>query len=159
MVFFLYFTLAGIVLYLLNMLWLKIRDQLGLTSYLLSGAISGTIFGVLIKFIYQLQGISWLIVPVVAMSAAVFLFLFAKYDLYQNPIFQLFGTITLGISTGIVSIIMIKLLQFILPSQLFFLSQSKSLILDMIIYGFLLNFGYAFSGRIFGKKRPKKHSG
>lgn len=158
MAFFLYFALVGIALYLLNALWLKIRDHLSLTAYLLSGTISGIIFGLLVKFIYQLQGISWFIVPIVSISAALFLFIFAKYDLYQNPFFQLFGTITLGVSTGLLSLLIVTLLENIVSSQMFFLNQSKSLILDMIIYGFLLNFGYAFSGRIFRKKRPKRQA-
>lgn len=153
MIFYLYFVLAGILMFIFDAILFRLRKQLYWSSYLVSGAVSGILLGLLVKGIYHYQGLVWGIFPIVTISAAVFLFLFAKYELYQKAFFYLFATVSLGVATGILALIIIKLIAVLVPLQNWQIIRPKTMILDMIIYGFILHFGYAFTGRFHKKKK------
>jgi len=151
MEFFLFFIVAGLLMYFLDLVLLRLRDQITLTSYLLSGCIVGIGFGLLTKTAYPNYDFFWMF-PIVTMSGSFILYLFAKFDFYKYSVIQLFGTLILGISTGLLALIVFNLFRIGLSSQQ---SNPASMIIDMIIYGFLLHFGYSFTGR-FHKKRTRK---
>ncbi len=153
MAFYLYFVLAGILMYIFDTIFFRLRKQLVWSSYVVSGSVSGILLGLLVEAIYHYQNPVWGMFPVVTISGAVLLFLFAKYELYRKPFFQLFATVTLGVATGILALLIIELIALIAPLQNRVIIHPKTLILDMIIYGFILHFGYAFTGRFFRKRK------
>ncbi len=152
MAFFIFFLAAGIVMYILDFLWLKLSGEIRVISFLSSGCIAGILVGFVLKTIYGLEGPAWIFVPIITVSGSFFLYLFSKYNLYEKSFFKLFSTMFLGTATGLFSLAIFKLLMMMIPSQTWSLSQSAYLLLDLIIYGFVLHFSYAFSGRIFQKK-------
>ncbi len=151
MAFFIFFLVAGIVMYILDFLWLKLSGEIKLISFLSSGCAAGILVGFVLKTIYGIAGPAWIFVPIITLSGSFILYLFTKYNLYEKSFFKLFSTIFLGFVTGLFSLIVFKLLMIMIPSQTWSLSQSAYLLLDLIIYGFVLHFSYAFTGRIFQK--------
>ena len=43
-IFFLFFLISGVLMYILDLVWLRIRNQVSMTSYLLSGCMVGILF-------------------------------------------------------------------------------------------------------------------
>ncbi len=152
MAIFLYFFVAGIIMYFLDVLWLRLRGAIKLTSFLSSGCLAGITIGMALKTIYSLERTAWIVVPIITISGSFFLYLFARYKLYKNPFFRLFSTISLGIVTGLSSLIIFKLLITVIPSQNLFLSNSTNLLMELIVDSFTLHFCYAFSSRFYRKK-------
>lgn len=152
MAFFIFFLAAGIVMCILDLLWLKLSGEIRLVSFLSTGCIAGILVGFVLKTIYGIEGPAWIFVPLITLSGSFILYLFTKYNLYEKTFFKIFSTIFLGIVTGLFSLIVFKLLMIMIPSQKWSSSQSAYLLLDLIIYGFVLHFSYAFTRRIFQKK-------
>jgi hypothetical protein len=150
MEFFLFFIVAGVLMYILDVVLLRMRDHITLTSYLLSGTIVGIGFGLLTNIAYPAYKFFWMF-PVVTMSGSTALYVFAKYDFYKYGFIQLFGTITLGLLTGLFAFVVFNIFLIGLSFQ-----QTNLSILDMIIYGFLIHFGYSFVGRFHKKRKQKK---
>jgi len=147
MKFYLFMIVTGIGLFLCDRLLLRLL-KIGLVASLLSGIFCGVIFGWLAKLFFWKVGISWFIVPLITLSGSLLLFLFARYQLYQKPLIQVFSTILLGIGTGLLAWLMLELLMLLLPSQPWLFFRPHRFWLEMILLGFLLHFGYAFSVRI-----------
>ena len=103
-IFFLFFLISGVLMYILDLVWLRVRNQISMTSYLLSGCMVGILFGLLTKAAYPHFGLNWILVPVITMSGSFLLYIFAKFDFYKFSIFQLFGTIILGVTTGLIAL-------------------------------------------------------
>ncbi len=148
MVFFLYFIVIGIVMYLLDWLQLRLRKGVTALSYIVSGLVAGLLFALLLHTVYPLTVLGWILVPLVSVCAAITLLLAFQWNLYASGWFQVFGTITLGVATGILAWILLQIfLQIGLVNRLEMLQFRRPLV-DLIVYGFLLQFGYAFIGRI-----------
>ena len=158
MAFFLYFILIGVAMYLLDWLQLRLRKGVTAASYLVSGLLVGIISALILHAVYPLTLLGWILVPLVSVSGAVMLFLAFRLDLYSSSLFQIFGTVTLGLATGILAWIVLEILL-----AVGFIRRAEMLLfrrpfIDLIVYGFLLQFGYAFTGR-FVKAWLKKSGG
>lgn len=144
---FFYFLFLGILMFIFDTILLKLRKELLLTSYLLSSVSAGAIIGMVMQSTNMLATAS--ILPfILSITGGILLYLTQFKDLYKKPLFQMFGTIILGLSTGIIASLLIGIM-LIFNVQLYGISQTPvSFFIDLVLYGFLLHFGYAFSGRI-----------
>ena len=156
--FFLYYALIGIVMYALDALLLKIRKKLMPTSYLLSGLLAGTLFGVLMQSMYHFLPFGWMLPAIISLCGSVLLFLAAQFDLYTKSFFQLLGTMILGLSTGIISWLLISLISTWVLDPLLSFHGLRATLIDLIIFGFLIHFGYATTSRIVRGLSGKKSS-
>ncbi len=147
MKFYILFIVAGVGLFggERMLLWLKRSDFF---SCFFSGAVVGLLLGWIIKWIYQMDNLGWVVAPLVTISGSILLLLFARFKLYQLPALQLFSTILLGIFTGLLSWLLLKILMIIFPQLPWLFYRPQRLWLDLILLGFLLHFGYIFSVRI-----------
>ena len=145
---FIYFLVMGVLMYLFDATLLKIRKGIFLTSYILSAVLAGVILGIATQSI-NVQGKSAMFLPlVISVSSSLLLFFTHLKNLYEKPIFQFFGTVLLGLATGVIAFLLVGLMQLV-DFDLYKISEDLiSFFIDLILYGFLLHFGYAFSGRI-----------
>ena len=146
--FFLYYVLIGIVMYGLDALLLKIRKELLPTSYLLSGLVAGILFGLIMQSIYSFLGFGWLLTPIISVCGSLVMFLAVRFDLYEKSAFQLFGTLFLGLATGLLAWLFMLVISRSILDPAYTIHGLRAAPLDLVIFGFLLHFGYAFTGRI-----------
>jgi len=148
MVFFLFFVVFGAVMYLLDWWFLRLRGGVWNTSYLLSGAITGLGGALLLHRVYPLSVLGFLVVFLVAFCGGVVLMLAQMRDLYRFSLFQVLGTLILAAASGFLAWILMKVLFW---GGLISLQDSLQLrrpLLNFLVYAFLLQFGYAFTGRV-----------
>lgn len=144
--YFFFFLLLGILMFILDQIFERLHKGIKSPSIILSGLIAGIVMGVIIQTVYpDLQSI-WLYPPVMGLCSGVLLALAIRFKLYERALFRLFGTITLAAATGILVWIVFLLLSLAGQGQLVIFRAG--VIIDFLLFAFVIHFGYAFSARI-----------
>lgn len=155
--FFFFFLLLGILMFILDRIFERIQKQNTPSSIILSGLISGIIIGMVLQTVYPDLQFMWLYPPVMGLCSGILLAFAIKFELYNRALFRLFGTMTLALATGILVWIVYLILSLFGQSQLVIFRAD--VIIDFLLFAFVIHFGYAFSARIKNTLFAEKHSG
>jgi|Deesub1362B_J571_1020462.scaffolds.fasta_scaffold04462_2 hypothetical protein len=148
MAFFLFFILFGVAMYVVDWLLLSVRGRLMATSYLLTAAVVGLVSALFMHGVYGLSGMGIIVVFLIVFTGGISLMLAHGLNLYRSTLFQVFGTILLALSTGLLAWVVFKVLVAMGGIPMEEARLMKRPLIDFAVYGFLLQFGYAFSGRL-----------
>ena len=145
---FFHFIILGLLMFVFDFVLLKIRKRILISSYMVSGVTSGVIIGLSIQETY-IEGIPGILFPLIlSLTGSLFLYIVNVKDLSKKVVFRLFGTLILGFSTGLVSFLLVILMQLFQYDPFSMSSNPADFFINLLLNGFLLQFGYAFSGRI-----------
>ncbi len=145
---FFYFIILGLLMFVFDFALLKIRKRIIISSYIVSGVTAGVIVGLSIQQTY-IEGIPGILLPLIlSLTGSLFLYIVNVKELSKKAVFRLFGTIILGFSTGLVSFLVVVFMQLFQYDPFAVSSEPANFFINLLLNGFLLHFGYAFSGRI-----------
>jgi len=140
---FFHFIILGLLMFVFDFALLKIRKRILISSYMVSGVTAGVIVGLAIQQIY-IEGIPGILFPLIlSLTGSLSLYIVNVKDLSKKVAFRLFGTIILGFSTGFVSFLLVVLMQ-LFQYDPFAVTNPSNFFINLLLYGFLLQFGYAF---------------
>lgn len=145
---FFHFIILGLLMFVFDFVLLKIRKRILISSYMVSGVTAGVIIGLSIQETY-IEGIPGILFPLIlSLTGSLFLYIVNVKDLSKKLVFRLFGTIILGFSTGLGSFLLVFLMRLFQFDPFPMNLNQDNFFINLLLNGFLLQFGYAFSGRI-----------